>query len=106
MTAKKRKTRAQSKRKILERRWQSYTGTGINAKKGNDAIVLREKLGGGQFAVIKLFGGCWSNSPMRVLREINTSSFKEAESCFNETVKRLGYNKKPVRTAGVGITFP
>ena len=51
----------------LEKKWESYTGTGITAKKGSNALALRESIGGGEFAIVKLYGGCWTTSPMKVL---------------------------------------
>ena len=86
-----RKKRRKVKEGPLEKRWQSYSGTGITATKGEDALALRKALGGGgEFAIVKLYGGCWTNSPMKVLEVIQTSNLKNATKRFNVLSKRLG----------------
>lgn len=82
-----------------DKEWHSYTGTGITAENGNDALALREEVGGGKFAVVKLHGGCWTTSPVEVLEEINTSDLAEATECFNAYAQKLGFAPKPVRGA-------
>jgi len=82
----------------LEKKWGFYTGTGINAKKGKDALVLREKLSGGEFAIVQMFGGCWTSSPMKVIEEIKTSNLQRAHTRFNEVAAELGFKSKPIRT--------
>lgn len=95
------KRRVRIKEGRLEEKWHSYRGTGINAAKGRDALVLREGVGGNEFAVIKLFGGCWSNSPMKVIEEVKTKKLATAKSRFDAIAKRLGFKEKPVR--GIGM---
>lgn len=82
----------------LEKKWNFYIGTGINAQKGKDTIVLRKSPRGGEFAIVQLFGGCWTSSPMKVLEEIKTSDIKIAETQFNKVAKKLGFKKQPIRT--------
>jgi hypothetical protein len=103
MAAKKAAKRPRIKKGPLEKKWDSYTGTGINASKGKDALVLREGIGGGEYAVVKLFGGCWTNSPMKVIEEIKTTNYNDAKSRFDEIAKKLGFKEKPVR--GIGLLF-
>ncbi len=92
------KSRQGRKEGKLEEKWHSYIGTGITANKGKDAIVLREALGGGEFAIVRLYGGCWTNSPMKVLEEIKTSNVGDARQRFNAVAKKLGFRTQPLRT--------
>ncbi|MEK6839365.1 MAG: hypothetical protein AABX72_00320 [Nanoarchaeota archaeon] len=92
---------AQYKETKRDKEWHSYTGTGITAEKGNDAIALREAVGGGKFAVVKLHGGCWTNSAVEVLEEIDTSDVRKASVRFDVIVQQQGFATKPVR--GIGI---
>lgn len=85
------------KKETLEEKWSSYLGLGINAAKGEDSLVLREACGGGQFAIVELKGGCWTNSPMKVIEEIDDVEESQAEARFNEVAEQLGYKKQPVR---------
>jgi hypothetical protein len=85
------------KDETLEEKWSSYRGLGINATKGEDSLVLREACGGGQFAIVELKGGCWTNFPMKVIEEIDVVEQSKAETRFEEVAKQLGYQKKPVR---------
>lgn len=103
MAAKKAVKRPRIKKGPLEEKWDSYRGTGINANKGKDALVLREGIGGGEYAVVKLIGGCWTNSPMKVIEEIKTTKLDAAKSRFDEIAKKLGFKEKPVR--GIGLLF-
>lgn len=97
------KKKGVSKEGRLEKKWSSYTGTGINANKGKDALVLREAVGGGEYAVVKLLGGCWTNSPMKVIEEITTSELSVAKARFDEIAQDLGFKGQPVR--GIGLLF-
>jgi hypothetical protein len=81
-----------------EEKWNSFRGTGITAKKGKDALALRESIGRGEFAIVKLFGGCWTSSPMKVIEEIKTSNLDEAKKHFDTAAKRLGFKAQAVRT--------
>lgn len=85
----------------LDKKWDSYTGTGITAEKDKDALALREQIGGGKFAVVKLHGGCWTSSLVQVLEEIDTSNISEAKERFNAVAQKLGFAPKPVRTPGL-----
>lgn len=103
MAAKKTTKRPRIKEGPLEKKWDSYIGTGINASKGKDALVLREGIGGGEYAVVKLFGGCWTNSPMKVIEEIKTTKLDAAKLRFDEIAKKLGFKEKSVR--GISLLF-
>jgi len=89
----------------LEKKWEFYTGTGITANKGKNALVLRENIGGGKFAIVKLYGGCWTTSPTKVLEEIKTSVPQEARERFNALAKKLGFKMQPIRTAAILFSY-
>lgn len=79
-----------------EDRWRSYRGTGIVSCKDKAALVLRERLGGGKFAIIALRDGPNTNSPMKVLREVNSSDVNVAIKRFNAVAKQHGFPTEPV----------
>lgn len=87
----------------LEKKWSSYAGTGINATKGEDALVLRSSVGAEQFAIVELTGGCWTSSQMRVVEEVNTADEAVAKARFEEVARENGYKAEPVRGLGVLI---
>ncbi len=101
----KRSSKKKHKERSLEEKWSSYAGTGITAKKGKNAIALREAVGGGEFAIVKLIGGCWSDSTMEVLEEVKTSSLEIARERFNTLVQQLGFKTQPIRTPGLLFDF-
>lgn len=79
-------------------KWQSYTGTGITANKGENSLALRQAIGGEEFAIVKLHGGCWTTSRLEVLEEIKTDNREVAEKRFQEVSEKLGFERQPVRT--------
>ncbi len=85
------------KPRSLEEEWESYTGTGITAKRDDDAIALRQAIDGRKYAIVKLIGGCWSDSPMTVVEEINTNNPKVAQQRFTEVAAQLGFEQQPLR---------
>lgn len=87
----------------LDKEWRCYVGTGINAEKGNDALVLREACGGGKFAVVKLHGGCSTSSAVQVLEEIDTADLVTAASAFAAQAMKLGFAPKPIRHIGLRV---
>ena len=89
------------KKGSLEKKWGSYTGTGITSERGKDCLALREGVGGGEFAIVKLFGGPWTNSKMKVIEELKVSSLEVAHERFKAVSKKLGFKQKPLRTAGL-----
>jgi len=83
----------------LEEKWRSHTGTGITANKESDALALRESMGGSkEFAIVKLYGGCWTTSPMEVLEELKSSNLEEAKKRFADLAKELGFKIQPERS--------
>ena len=74
-----------------------------NARKGKNALVLREGIGDGKFAIVKMFGGCWTDSPIKVIEEIKTSKLHEAKARFDKVAKKLGFEEQAVR--GIGLLF-
>lgn len=82
----------------LKKKWSSYCGTGVNASKDDDSLVLRKSACGSEFAIVKLIGGCWSNSEMHVLEEIQTASQVVAEQRFDQLAQELGFARQPTRT--------
>jgi hypothetical protein len=83
----------------LERKWSSYVGTGINARKGVDKLVLRSGLGihGDEYAIVRLRGrriwSFWKKSSIEVVEEIQTTELGVARSKFNEIAKGLGFKE-------------
>lgn len=80
-------------------KWQSYTGTGVTSNKKKNSLALREAIGGGQFAIVKLYGGCFMNSRMEVVEEIDTAERAVAEKRFRKVSEELGYELQPLRDA-------
>ena len=87
----------------LEKKWRSYTGTGIAAQKGKNALALREAIGGGEFAIVKLYGGLWTSSPVKVLEVLKTGSLKKAVFRFRAVVKKLDFKMQPLRQATLAV---
>ncbi len=86
--------------KTLEEKWSSYRGTGVNASKDGDSLVLREGAVGGEFAVVKLINGGGTVSKMQVLEEIPTTSEFVAKQRFVKLVQELGFVLQPTKTIG------
>lgn len=89
----------------LEKKWRPHSGTGITANKGKNSIALREAVGGGEFAIVKLYGGCSTGSRLEVIEEIQTSNLEVAKKRFNAIAKKLGFKVQPIRTVGVLFDF-
>lgn len=94
------KKRKHEKNQELEEKWGFYEGAGIVAKRGKNSLALRKKIGGGEFAIVKLFGGFWTNSPIKVLEEIKTGSLKKASRRFEDVAKKLSFRLQPLRELG------
>ena len=95
------KKKREIKEEDIEKKWHSYTGTGITASKGKNALALRGSIDGRKFAIVKLLGGCWTNSPMKVIEEINTSNLNKAKKRFDAMAKKLGFKEQEMRTVAL-----
>ena len=84
--------------KTLEQKWSSYRGIGIMSRKGKNILVLCERIGGGEFAIVELFDGSpQTSSKMKVVEEIKTADIAEALKRFKEVAKNLRFKGLPRR---------
>jgi len=77
--AEKRGKRGEPAETELEQKWQSYAGTGINAKLKEQHLVLRQAFGEGDlFAIVLVKGELCISTPIKVLEEFKAGSLYEA----------------------------
>lgn len=79
----------QERKKFYQKeKWLSYVRTGLMAKNGVSLLALRQKIGGGQFAVVLLANDGYLQD---VIEEIDTSDLNEASIRFREITIQSGF---------------
>jgi hypothetical protein len=77
----------------LERKWNSYSSTGVNAFNKRETLTLRRAIDGREFAVVKLYGSSGGVPRLEVIEEVATSELETAEQKFDTLASGLGFTK-------------